>query len=76
MSYSAVLIGMRVRMLKNVLVEMKKVRMDEVWDRHLTRWQELNVERIDAQGDWAYLTTYEGDIYLDVPADAFQVISP
>lgn len=66
---------MRVRMLKNVLVEMKKVRMDEVWDRHLTKWQELNLEKIDTQGDWAYLTTTDGDIYLDVPTNAFQVLS-
>ena len=66
---------MKVRMTRNVLVEIEKSKLGEVWDKHLSRWDELNVEKMDVQKNLANLLTVDGDIYLDVPVDAFTVIS-
>jgi len=73
--YFAVLIDMKVRMLKDVLVELGKPRLDEVWDKQLRRWDEIVVEKIDEAGNFAHLTTFEGDVYLHVPLKSFEVIS-
>lgn len=66
---------MKVRILKNKLVEVMKTRMDEVWDKQLNRWDELNVESIQPYGNFSNLVTYEGDVYLNVPTDCFEVLS-
>lgn len=65
---------MKVRMLKDVLVELGKPRLDEVWDKQLRRWDEIIVEKIDEMGGFAHLTTFEGDVYLHVPLSAFEVL--
>ncbi len=66
---------MKVRILKNKLVEVMKTRMDEVWDKQLNRWDELNVESIQPYGNFSNLITYDGDVYLNVPTDCFEVLS-
>lgn len=66
---------MKVRLKKNVLVEVEKTKLNEVWDKQLLKWQELNVEKIDVQERIANLTDYNGDVYLFVPVDAFEVVS-
>lgn len=66
---------MKVRIKKNVLVEIEKTKLGEVWDKQLCRWDELNVETMDVQGRFANLTTFDGDIYLQVPTFAYEVIS-
>ena len=66
---------MKIRILKNVLVEIQKTRLDEVWDKSLQRRDELNVENINVDGKYANLTTYDGDIILSLPTDAYEVVS-
>jgi len=66
---------MKVRIKKNILVEIEKTKLGEVWDKQLSRWDELNVESMDVQGRWAFLTTFDGDIYLNVPVDSYEVIA-
>ena len=66
---------MRIRMLKNVLVEVEKRRLQEVWDKQLKRWEEISVESIDYTGKTANICTEEGDIIISVPIDAFEKIS-
>lgn len=66
---------MKVRMLKNVLVEVQKTRLDEVWDIQLSRWQELALEKIELNGPFAFLTTFDGDVYLNVPVNSYQILS-
>jgi hypothetical protein len=63
---------MKIRILKTVLVEVEKTKLNEVWDKQLCRWDELNVEKIDVAGKFAHLTDYNGDVYLHVPIDAFE----
>lgn len=65
---------MKVRIIKNVLVEIEKPKLGEVWDKQLSRWDELKVETMDVQGRFANLITFDGDIYLHVPNDAYEVI--
>jgi hypothetical protein len=73
--YYAVLIAMKVRIKKNILVEIEKTKLGEVWDKQLSRWDELNVERMDVQGRWANLTTFDGDVYLQLPVDSFEAVN-
>lgn len=72
--YFAVLIGMKVRILKDVLVEIAKPRLDEVWDKQLKKWDEFPVEKIEPTGNFTNMTTFEGDIYLHVPNYAFELL--
>ena len=65
---------MKIRILKNVLVEINKIRLDEVWDKSLQRRDELNVDSINVDGKYANLTTYEGDVILQIPTDAYEVV--
>jgi hypothetical protein len=65
---------MKVRILKSVLVEVEKSKLNEVWDKQLCRWDELYVENVNVVGKFAHLTTYDGDTYLHVPVEAFEVI--
>ncbi len=72
--YFAVLIGMKVRILKDVLVELAKPRLDEVWDKQLNRWDEFPIEKIDKAGNFSNLTTFDGDVYMHVPNYAFELL--
>lgn len=63
-------------MLKDVLVELAKPRLDEVWDKQLRRWDEFPVEDIMEAGNFSNLRTFDGDVYLHVPNYAFEVIKP
>lgn len=62
---------MKIRMKRDVLVEVYKPKLNETWDVTLRKWQELNVEALTP----AYLETYEGDTYYGVPEDSFEVVS-
>ena len=66
---------MKIRILKNVLVEVEKTRLQEVWDKQLYRWDELNVESINVVGKSADISTYEGDIFLNIPVDSYEVLA-
>ncbi len=63
-------------MQRSVLVEVNKFRLGEVWDKQLSKWDTVSVEKIDAHGETADLLTYDGDTLLDVPVDSFKVIGP
>lgn len=66
---------MKVQIKKSILVEVEKTKLGEVWDKQLSRWDELNVANMDVQGRFANLTTTDGDVYLLVPTDAYEVVS-
>ena len=68
--YWTVLIDiMKIRMKRDVMVELYKRKLDETWDVTLRKWQELNVETLNP------FETYDGDTYYGIPADAYEVIS-
>ena len=66
---------MKVRIKKTILVEVEKYKLNEVWDKQLNRWDELNVEKMDVQGKFANLLAADGDVYLSVPVESFDVVS-
>jgi hypothetical protein len=65
---------MKVRINKDVLVEVEKTKIDEVWDKQLRRWDEFQLTSIDIVGNYANFTTFDEDVYLQVPTDAFDLI--
>lgn len=65
---------MKVRILKSKLVEVEKTKLQEVWDKQLNRWDELSVEAVQPNGRTANLVTFDGDVYRDVPVEAFEVV--
>lgn len=72
MKYCAVFkCTMKVQIKRDVLVEIDKVRLHEIWDKPLKKWEIIVVERIDNKGKTADLVTYNEDIYMNVPVDAF-----
>jgi hypothetical protein len=66
---------MKVRILKSKLVVVEKTKLQEVWDKQLNRWDTLAVESIQPNGQTSTLVTYDGDVYLDVPTDCFEVVA-
>ena len=66
---------MRIRILKSMLVEVEKRRLGEVWDRQLNRWDEFRIEEVYQEGKTCNIKTDEGDIFLSVPPDCFEVLA-
>lgn len=66
---------MKVRILKSKLVEVEKTKLNEVWDKQLNRWDELLIETVQPNGRCSNLVAYDGDVYLNVPSDAFEVLA-
>lgn len=52
-------------------VDVEKPRMQEVWDKNFSRWEEVAVDEIQVMGAKANITTRDGDVLLNVPKDAF-----
>lgn len=65
---------MKIRILKNILVEIEKTHLSETWDKNLFRGTELHVENIYVDGKTATITTYDGDVIKEIPVDAFEVV--
>ena len=65
---------MKIRILKNCLVEIEKKRLQEIWDKQLYRGNELHIDSAIVEGKWANLTTYDGDVIQQIATDAFEVI--
>jgi hypothetical protein len=57
-------------------VEVEKTKLQEVWDKQINRWDELLIETIHPNGDAVDLVSYDGDVYLNVPKDYFEVLEP
>ena len=66
---------MKIRFTKDVLVEVQKIRLFEVWDKQYRRWDELIVEAISYNGKNATIYTAERDLIEEVPTDSFEVIT-
>ena len=66
---------MKIRIKRDILVEIEKIRLDEVWDKLLYRGNELHIDSAIKEGKWANLTDYDGDIILNIPVDAYEVVA-
>ena len=65
---------MKIRIIKPGLVYMEKTHLDEMWDKHLKKWDEFLVEKIIPNGNSANIYTYDGDILYHVPIGSFEEI--
>jgi hypothetical protein len=65
---------MKIRFIRNVLVEVEKTKLQEMWDYHYPKWKELLVESINYSGKSATICTMDKDILADVPIDSFEVV--
>ena len=65
---------MKIRFIKSALVEVDKIKLQEVWDKSFTRWDEVEAESITYIKNCAEIRTREGDTLLDVPVDSFEVV--
>jgi hypothetical protein len=65
---------MKLRVLKNVDVDMDKTKLREVWPRYLHRNDVIDVDRIESLDDNVVnLVLDDGDVLLEVPKNAFTI---
>lgn len=65
---------MKIQFKRNVMVEVEKPKLEEVWDSSFPRWAELKIDSIIDCGESVNIYTAEGDVLLGVPKDAFVVL--
>lgn len=67
---------MKIKFVKNVVVDVEKPRLNEVWDKYYCKWDIVNAESLTYNPDkkTAHILTYEGDELVFVPNDAFEVV--
>jgi len=67
---------MKIRFVKACVVEVQKARLNETWDKGFNRWDELYVESLHYPNPKiANVITREGDILVEVPINAFEVVA-
>lgn len=66
---------MKIKILKNVWVDIEKIIFDEIWDKQLKEGEEYEVKTINTYGKYSQIVLSNGDIMDDVPVDAFKEIN-
>jgi hypothetical protein len=61
---------MKIKFLRNILIEIYKRRLDEHWDKEYKKWDEIEVESIP-EGKAVDIRTTDGDILYGVPSNSF-----
>ncbi len=63
---------MKIKILKNIDVDIDKTRLQEVWPKYLSKNDILDVEKVEFINDASVnLVLSDGDILLEVPKTAF-----
>ena len=63
---------MKIKMLKNIDVDVDKTKLQEVWPKYLYRNDIFNVDKIESIcDDKVNLVLANGDVLLEVPAKSF-----
>lgn len=65
---------MKIRFVRNISVDVNKIRLHEVWPKYFYQNDEVLVESITYSKQSAILTTSEGDLIEDIPIDSFEVV--
>ena len=63
---------MKIKILKNVDIDIDKTRLQEVWPKYLSKNDVFEVEKVEFISDASVnLVLSDGDILLEVPKTAF-----
>ena len=63
---------MKIKILKNVDIDINKTRLQEVWPKYLSKNDIFEVEKVEFISDASVnLVLSDGDILLEVPKTAF-----
>lgn len=63
---------MKIKILKNIDIDIDKTRLQEVWPKYLSKNEVFDVEKVEFISDVsANLVLSDGDILLEVPKTAF-----
>ena len=65
---------MKIRFIRNVLLEVEKPKLEEFWDKQFYKWDEVEVESIIRNSNCVTIITSTGDGLLDVPSDSFEIL--
>lgn len=66
---------MKIKILKNIDIDVDKTRLREVWPKYLSRNDIFDVDKIEFITDSsANLVLSDGDILLEVPKNVFTVV--
>ena len=66
---------MKIRFLKTIGVDVHKGKLDEVWDKQYSRWDEVDAVSINSDHKKMTVRTAEGDTLLDVPCSAVEILN-
>ena len=63
---------MKIKILKNVDIDIDKTRLQEVWPKYLSKNDVFEVEKVEFISDTSVnLMLFDGDILMEVPKNAF-----
>lgn len=63
---------MKIKILKNIDIDIDKTRLQEVWPKYLSKNDIFDIEKIESLNDMTVnLVLSDGDILLEVPKNAF-----
>ena len=63
---------MKIKILKNVDIDIDKTRLQEVWPKYLYKNDIFEVEKVEFISDASVnLVLFDGDILMEVPKNAF-----
>lgn len=63
---------MKIKILKNVDIDIDKTRLQEVWPKYLSKNDIFEVEKVEfISDDSVNLVLFDGDILMEVPKNAF-----
>lgn len=65
---------MKIRFVRNISVDVNKIRLHEVWPKYFYQNDEVLVDSISYSKQSAMLTTSEGDLIDDIPIDSFEIV--
>lgn len=64
--------SMKIKMLKNIDIDIDKTKLHEVWPKYIYRNDIFNVDKIESiDHDTVNLVLDDGDVLLEVPTNSF-----
>jgi hypothetical protein len=55
-------------------VDVEKPKLQEIWNKTYYRWNEVNINQINQDKNYAIIETDDEDYLIDVPVDSFEIV--